>query len=426
MTPQRSRTLLPLTLLLVSLTLAACGGEVTPTPIPPTATTLAAQEVAATPVPPTQPPPVTPNAAGPAAPAPGNAGSISNDGPFNTGNPDADLFLTAISTMKKLVSYRVLVSSDAGGEKTEMTLDIDVASNNSRTNVITTLRQYSVIVVGGDIYTSIDGGNTFGNTPNSQMGQAAAAFNGMWRGFNPNDISSAANALKPADPASETIDGVECRHLVANSRDLASLNTGSPAAEGTIEIWVAPGDTPTVRQMKINAATNGQAVTTLLKWSDFNADFGIRVPTNVRLLLDAEVEDRLIATLQPLNRHRPDAGREVDRQVVGREGVAQLAAGVEDSIETKRHVGDNLPLRVGQPVAQTLARLKASSAQGETRAERPFIRRDRAVDAGWHIIAAGWWRRQGRWRLNPRLTGWADENRRWFDLLLGGGRLRGG
>jgi hypothetical protein len=89
--------------------------------------------------------------------------------------------------------------------------------------------------------------------------------------------------LKGGSPATETIDGVECRHLVL---DLAHFAGEMEIVEqanttGEMHVWINTESDPLLRRMRIEGKSGGQPVTALLEWSRFSDKVEIEAPANL-------------------------------------------------------------------------------------------------------------------------------------------------
>ncbi|PZR97997.1 MAG: hypothetical protein DLM69_09125, partial [Candidatus Chloroheliales bacterium] len=98
--------------------------------------------------------------------------------------------------------------------------------------------------------------------------------------FKPADVDKAASALKDANPANDTIDGANTKHITANAQDLSSLSSAgsSGAMTGKIDVWISTDANPTIRQMRVNGTSGGQSLDFTIKWSKINENFNITAP----------------------------------------------------------------------------------------------------------------------------------------------------
>ena len=67
--------------------------------------------------------------------------------------------------------------------------------------------------------------------------------------------------------------------MTANTKDLASLSaSGGGTTDGTVDMWVTTGSTPTVRKMLIKGTSNGTDVNATIEWTNINQSFTIDAP----------------------------------------------------------------------------------------------------------------------------------------------------
>jgi LppX_LprAFG lipoprotein len=195
---------------------------------------------------------------------------------------NADLLKAAATNMKNAKSYHLDLSGTAAGQTISMNGDIDVAGNKSNLTIAAAGMNISAVTIVSDTYLSTDGGKTFTKTdPSSNPVSGLGSFTKMWDSFKPADIDKAASALKDASPANDTIDGATTKHITANAQDLSSLSSAAGSGgvmTGTIDIWVSTDTNPTVRQMKVNGTSSGQAINFNMKWSNINQPVTITAP----------------------------------------------------------------------------------------------------------------------------------------------------
>ncbi len=290
--------------LLVSMSLAACGGDAaTSTAVPaavPTATTVAAAPTDTTasaaptataamvaptattaPAAPTDTAMVAPTATtAPAAPtdtAMSAAPTATTATSGGTGgvplSGDAGLLQQAVAGMRDLKSYHMDIASEVGGQKTQTGVDVDVA--NKGVKMTSTVGAYSsvVLVIGDKSWISADGGKTYTVSPTgASMGSAFDGFINMWKNSSMGGAGTPIPDIKAGTPATEQIDGTDTKHLTLDSKAFSGT-TG-----GTVDMWVTTGAQPRIRQMKSAVTASGQAVTSTIKWSKFDEDLGIKAP----------------------------------------------------------------------------------------------------------------------------------------------------
>lgn len=198
----------------------------------------------------------------------GNGGSSSSSGKSN-----ADLLKEAAANISTLKSYHLDMDVSQGGFPIKMNGDFDVAGDRSSLGMTINGKTNYLVKIGTDGYMSLDEGKTY------QPSSLNMSFK-LWEGLKPEDIDKAKDALKDGTPASETLDGVETRHITANGKDFPTLTSGvgSGPIDGTMEFWVSTDAHPLVRQMKVDGKSGDDAVTGTIKWSKFDEKVSIEAP----------------------------------------------------------------------------------------------------------------------------------------------------
>jgi hypothetical protein len=202
-----------------------------------------------------------------------------DSGGATSGKSNADLLKDAAANMKAAKSYHLLVNASQAGQEVKIDGDIDMGNNKSKLAMAAAGQNINVISIGSDTYASTDGGKTFTKTPaGTDMGMGN--FTKLWDNFKPEEIDKAKDALKDGSPKDETLGSDATRHMTANTKDLASLapSGSSGTTDGTIDMWVTTGSTPTVRKMQIKGTDKGAEVNATLEWTDINKSFAIDAP----------------------------------------------------------------------------------------------------------------------------------------------------
>jgi hypothetical protein len=210
-------------------------------------------------------------------------GACDSGGGSNAGKSNSDLLKEASKNMRELKSYRLDADVSAGGQDVKMKGDIDSSNKNLKLEMEAAGQNINVIALADKAYVSTDGGGTFTEVPGSQASSLTGAvdqFSTMWTQMTDAEIDKVKDQLKDGSPATETIDGKETKHMTGDIKSLSALSaaTGSTPSEGTIDIWVDTGSPAYVRQMKIDATTDGQETDGIIKWSNFNETFDIKAP----------------------------------------------------------------------------------------------------------------------------------------------------
>jgi hypothetical protein len=202
---------------------------------------------------------------------------------------NSDLLKSAINNMKAAKSYHLDLSGTQAGQAITMTGDIDVANNAYKLDIAVAGQKVSAIQVMSQTYLSTDGGTTFALDPSNSMA-SFSSFTNMWGKADVSQIDAVKAGLKDGTPPDETIDGVNTHHLTADAATMRSLNpsTPTPAADpnaptpvpdtGTADIWITKDANPTIRRMKLNMTSNGQAGNFLINWTNINQPVDIKAP----------------------------------------------------------------------------------------------------------------------------------------------------
>jgi hypothetical protein len=194
---------------------------------------------------------------------------------------NADLLKEAAANMKAAKSYTLNADVNQAGQAVTINGQLDIANKNTNLAIDASGQKVSVITVGSDVYLSTDGGTTFTNAgaAGSSITSGFAAFTSMWDTFQPDQVDKAKDALKDGTPATEKINGVDCKHITADAKDLSVLggSTGS-TTQGTIDFWVSTDAKPYIRQMKIDGTSDGQPIKGTFTWDKFDQQFDIKAP----------------------------------------------------------------------------------------------------------------------------------------------------
>jgi hypothetical protein len=193
--------------------------------------------------------------------------------PASQGN--AYLLKRAFTNMRAAKSFSMVINMN--NATAVLTSNLDFANQNYEMQYITPIADVTYILVGKDFYESFDRGHTFvklDNGPDMEFGNPASK-----NGFNPEEVDQARDRIVEGKPAVEQIDGVECRHMVVDAKDLPSLAkaTGS-VFSGTIEFWVSNNDSPTLRQANGIMILGGVQVSSVIKFAQFNEALDIKAP----------------------------------------------------------------------------------------------------------------------------------------------------
>jgi hypothetical protein len=202
-----------------------------------------------------------------------------DSGTTSGGKSNADLLKEAAANMKAAKSYVLTADVDQAGQAVKMNGQIDVANNNTKMDMEASGQKISIISVGNDVFLSMDGGTTYtsAGAAGASMTAGFASFTGMWSSFQDSEIDKAKDALKDGSPATEKINGVDCKHITASAKDLSGLGGTTGTTEGTIDLWIST-DKAYVRQMKLDATSDGQPIKGTFTWDKFNENFDIKAP----------------------------------------------------------------------------------------------------------------------------------------------------
>lgn len=203
-------------------------------------------------------------------------GSGSSGGQSNT-----DLLKQAAASMKAAKSYHLDMNGTAGGSQITLAGDVDVANNASNLTISAAGQNIQMVSVGSNAYLSTDGGTSFINAGGSasQITSGMSQFTSMWNNFNPADVDKSAANIKDGSPATDSINGATCKHMIANLSDLSSLSaSGTTTATGTADLWAAT-DGSSICQVKVT--TTDKATDITMKWSKLNSVSPIATPANV-------------------------------------------------------------------------------------------------------------------------------------------------
>jgi hypothetical protein len=198
-------------------------------------------------------------------------------GGATAGKSNAELFKEAAANMKAAKSYHMEADITQGTTKVTLNGDFDVDDNKAKITMALGEQEFHLIQVGTDAYMSLDAGKTYMKSPEGTDMNLDDLTN-MWNEFKPEDIDKAKDALKDGTPPTEKIDGADTKHIVADAKDLESLSTGGDVTEGTFDIWISTDAKPTIRQMKIDAKSDGEAVKGTFKWNKIDEEFNIEAP----------------------------------------------------------------------------------------------------------------------------------------------------
>ncbi len=201
-----------------------------------------------------------------------------------TSMSNGDLLKKAAINMKAAKSYNLDVNADTAGMAITMNGDLDLANKNSTLKMSAAGTNINMVAVGGESFTSVDGGKTYVKGDSGASG-ATDSFTKMWDGFNAADVDKSASALKDGSPATEKIDGADTKHMTASIKDLSSLASstgGSGSTEGNIDLWISTDANPTVRQMKLAGTSDGKPLTATIKWSKINEPVTVKKPEGVQ------------------------------------------------------------------------------------------------------------------------------------------------
>jgi hypothetical protein len=204
-------------------------------------------------------------------------------GTTTTSKSNDQLLKEAAKNMRELNAYTLDANIDAAGQAVIMKADIEglnSGSKNAKMDMEAMGQKIAIIAIGDKLWASTDGGQTYmdASASGSQMTGSIDQLANMWDQLTDAEIDKAKDQLKDGSPATETIDGVNTKHITGNLKDLAALGSGTGGQEGTVEMWIGTDSPSYVRQMKIDATSAGQATKGTMKWLNFNNDFTIDPP----------------------------------------------------------------------------------------------------------------------------------------------------
>jgi len=289
--------------LMMSVGLAACGGDaapVVPTAVPtaiavatdiakpaaptattapvaptdtvamvaPTATTLVAAPTATTAM------AAATDTALPAAPTATTAAAGNGGGGGGIATGNAGLLQQATAGMRDLKSYRMEITSEVGAQKSQISADVDVANKGLKMTSVAAGYSTVIIVIGDKSWLSADGGKAYTASPGgAAMAASMDGFINMWKATGTSATVTTDAGIKEGSPATEQIDGTDTKHLVVDNSAMGGATAGSA------EMWISTGAKPTIRQMKSTVTTSGQTAKSTIKWSKLDEDLGIKDPT---------------------------------------------------------------------------------------------------------------------------------------------------
>ncbi len=271
-------TAVPTTVAVATDTTAPVAATATLAPVAPTDTVMVVAPTATTaPAAPTDTalPAAPTDTALPAAPTATTAAVTGgNGGPMATGN--AGLLQQATAGMRDLKSYRMDITSEASGQKSQTTVDIDVA--NKAFKITSAVAGYSSIsiVIGDKAWGSADGGKTYvANPGGAALAQSMSGYVNMWQAASTSGTATTDPniGIKAGSPATEQIDGTDTTHLVVDNSAFGGTTVGST------DMWITTGTNPTIRQITSTVTVAGVTGHSTIKWSKFNEDLGIKDPT---------------------------------------------------------------------------------------------------------------------------------------------------
>lgn len=184
-------------------------------------------------------------------------------------------------------NYEEDVSFEATGE-------VDARRNRSRFETGDTSSATKYVVIDDESFVSDDGGRTFYSEGDAR--ETVDTLFPQLRGFDPGEAEKAGAALRDAEPAIESIDGVLTKHMVVDYAALPSLvdfyTDQMYWTPNTIDVWVTLGPSPTMRRLKIQADEDDPEASSTLEWSRLNEPTTIDAPEvaqtdNVDLLTKA-------------------------------------------------------------------------------------------------------------------------------------------
>lgn len=233
-------------------------------------------------------PTATANTTSQNTPAPGetpNTRPTRDAGPSTNTGDNAGLLKAAARNMRNLDSYTFDANISAAGQDVLMRADLENlkgSDKSAKMEIEAQGQNVQVIVLGPNVWASVDGGATFtdASANGAQMTSSIDQFANMWDNLTDAEVDKAKDQLKDGSPATETIDGVNTKHMIGDIQSMSSLGgaTGGGATEGTVELWVSTDSPGYVHKMRIDATSGGQPVQGTITWSNFNENFNIQAP----------------------------------------------------------------------------------------------------------------------------------------------------
>ncbi len=194
------------------------------------------------------------------------------------GKSNADLLKEAADNMRAAKSYHMSADVTQGDQQVTYEGDIDLVNKNMKLDLTSGGQNISLIQIGQDSYLSLDGGATYTKAPEGSAGDLTSITQ-IWSSFSDEDVDKAKDALKDGTPPTETVEGVETKHITADAKDLQSLKASNGSVDvGTFELWITTDSKPTVRQMKFDGTSDGKPLKGTFKWTKINEEFKIEPP----------------------------------------------------------------------------------------------------------------------------------------------------
>jgi hypothetical protein len=193
---------------------------------------------------------------------------------------NTELLKAAIENAKTLKTYHTEMDVTQGDVKLTMKGDFDREKKNYKADANAMGFDIGVVKLGEDIYVKDP------MTGNYKKGDASddsySSFLTTWDKTKMEEIDKAAGALKDGTPPTETVNGVETRHITSNAKDLASLSSttaDSTIEEGTIDFWISTGAKPQIQRMVVDGKSGGQEIDIAITWSKHDEPVTIEAPT---------------------------------------------------------------------------------------------------------------------------------------------------
>jgi hypothetical protein len=196
---------------------------------------------------------------------------------------NADLLKAAAKNMREVNAYTLDADLETGGQPVKMKADVEglnSGTKNAKMDMDAMGQKVGIIALGDKVFVSTDGGQTYtdAGASGAQMTGSIDSLANMWDQLTDAEIDKAKDQLKDGSPATETIDGVNTKHMTGNLKDLSALGSGTGGQEGTVDIWISTDSPSYVRQMRIDAKSGDTATKGTMKWLNFNNDFDIQAP----------------------------------------------------------------------------------------------------------------------------------------------------